>query len=123
VDIATSPNTTLVKELFESLGIRARLETHNAGHGYVTVSCSDAAKIKIFNPQLFTHRRTMLEKLANAKVFKTRWPDWLRTEVTTMIRKGMSDREIADTVVDEDGVYLGMRTIKKKRIVLTSIIE
>ncbi len=114
VDIATSPNTDFVKSLFESLGLHTRVRVHR-GYGYVSISASDADKIQIFNPELLTYRRIMLEKLAHAKIFQGSWPDWLESKVESLIRTGLSEREISERVLDEDKVYLRMRTIKTKR--------
>ena len=101
--------------------MHTKVEIHRQLYGYVSISCADAAKIQIFNPELVTHRRVMLEKLVNAKVFRTRWPDRLRMEVQRLVGRGLSDREIADTILDQYNVYVRMRTIKEKRNGMTSI--
>lgn len=115
VEIATSPNTAFVRELFESLGIHARGWINREGYGYVRISYADAFAISIFNPSVMTYRRQLLEKLANAIVFRGRWPNWLDSRILDLARKGLSDREISETILDESGVYARIRTIKRKR--------
>jgi hypothetical protein len=115
VRIATSPNTTFIKKLFESLGLHTRVFVSRNGYGYVGIPYRDAFAIQIFNPLLATHRRIMLEKLAAAKVFRGRWPDWLDAKVDDLARNGLSDREISEAILDEYNVYARIRTIKKKR--------
>ena len=114
VDIATSPNTDFIWRLLCSLGLRTWVRVHR-GYGYVSISCKDAALIQIFNPRLSTYRRMTLEKLASAKVFPRRWPDWLDARVDSLIRAGLSERQISEQILSEHGVYLRMRTIKKRR--------
>ena len=114
VDIATSPNTNFIQRLYESLGLHARVRVHR-GYGYVSISANDAAKLQIFNPNLLTYRRATLEKLVAARVFHNRWPDWLEAKVQFLIREGLSERRICELVLEEDTVYVRMRSIKAKR--------
>lgn len=115
VDIATSPNTTFVKELFESIGLHSRIWVSRLGYGYVGTPYSGASTIQIFNPLLTTHRGAMLKKLTTAKVFRGKWPGWLDTMVRDLVAKGLSERKICEAILDQYGVYARMRTIKKKR--------
>lgn len=77
VDITTSPNTRLIKALLSSLGLHTTVSFFR-NSSRVTVSASDAAQIQIFNPELYTHRRKILEKLVGARTFPRHWPKWLR---------------------------------------------
>lgn len=114
VDIATSPNTNFIRRLFVSLGLHTNVRVHR-GYGYVSISCRDAASIQIFNPFLATYRRVTLEKLVSAKVFRSKWPNWLSAKVDCLIRAGLSERQISESILSEYCVYLRMRTIKKRR--------
>jgi hypothetical protein len=118
VDICTSPNTNFIRRLLGSFGFRTRVRVQR-GYGYVSISCQDAALIQIFNPHLSTYRRAALEKLASAKVFRSRWPDWLKSRVDSLIRAGLNERQISESILSEHGVYLKMRTIKKRRSALS----
>ena len=118
VDIATSPNTNFIKRLLGSLGFHTNVRVHR-GYGYVSISCRDAASIQIFNPFLMTYRRTALERLVSAKVFRGKWPNWLSAKVDSLIRAGLDDRRISESILSEHGVYLRMRTIKKRRSALS----
>lgn len=69
VDIATSPNTMFIKNLFDSVGLHTRVRVHR-GYGYVSISVINGARIQIFNPEVLTYRRKMLEKLAKTQVFR-----------------------------------------------------
>ncbi len=114
VDIATSPNTVFVKNLVESLGFHTNVRVHR-GYGYVSISAADAARIQIFNPELQTYRRLVLEKLVAAETFHKNWPDWLGTKVDSLIRAGLTERRICESILEEYNVYLRMRTIKARR--------
>jgi hypothetical protein len=114
VDIITQPNTQLVVALFQSLGIHARVGT-NHDCGMVTISGSDAAKIKVFNPEVMTHRRKILEKLTNARTFQRHWPRWLQAKVETLLIQGLEEREICERLLDEEDVYVKYKTIRGKR--------
>lgn len=111
-EIATSPNTSFVKALFESLGLRTLVRVHR-GYGYVSVSAVDAARIQLFNPDVMTYRRELLEKLANARTYNP-WPKWLEAKVSRLIRRNLSSREIAERIL-EDGVFIRPRTVNRKR--------
>src|SRR3989454_9251046 len=113
VDIATSPNTLFVKRLVDSLGIHTRVRIHR-GYGYVSISCKDAAKIQIFNPEIPTHRRKMLEKVVGASIFRSAWPDWLNAKIERLVKNGLGPREICIRLLEEDNVYAKMRTVKRK---------
>jgi len=112
VDICTSPNTNFIRRLLGSLGLRTRVRVHR-GYGYVSISCQDAALIQIFNPYVSTYRRMALERLAFAKVFRGKWPNWLNSRVHSLIRVDLNERQISESILSEYGVYLRMRTIKK----------
>ena len=71
-------------------------------------------RIQVFNPVLLTHRRKLLERLAKAKTFQRHWPGWLDEKVGGMIRAGRGVREICETVLDEDNVFIKMHTVKRK---------
>ena len=113
-EIATSPNTEFVKALFVSLGLKTLVRIHR-GYGYVSVSAADAARIQLFNPDFMSHRRLLLEKLARARVFHGRWPEWIRARVDELGRREMSPREIAETVLRENGVFIKPRSVNKRR--------
>ena len=114
VDICTAPNTNFIRRFFTSLGLHTRVRVYR-GYGYVSISCQDAASIQIFNPCLSTYRRMTLEKLVSAKVFRSKWPNWLNSRVNSLIRAGLNERQIAESILSEHGVYLRMRTIKNRR--------
>ncbi len=114
VDITTLPNTTVVHALLRSLGIRTRIG-FSRGYGYVVVSAVEAARIRIFNPNVLTHRRKMLEKLVSAKTFRKPWPSWLESKVGRLLRSGLTIREICEKVLREDNTYVKMNTLKRKR--------
>ncbi len=114
VAITTSPNTEFVNSLLRSLGCRTHVEV-SPGFSKVVLSAPQAAKMRIFSPEVLTYRRKTLEKLVNAKTFERRWPDWLQAKVTRLIASGLSTREIRDRVLDEDNVFVRLHTIKRKR--------
>jgi hypothetical protein len=114
VDIVTQPNTHLIATLFQSLGIHSRIgSSHECG--MVTISGADAARIKIFNPEVMTHRRKILQKLTNARTFQRHWPRWLQAKAEVLLSQGLKDREICEKLLEEDNVYVKYKTISGKR--------
>ena len=118
-EIVSSPNTEFVKALFNSLELRTLVKIQR-GYGYVSVSVADAARIKLFNPDISTHRRMLLEKLANARAYSGRWPAWLQSRVAELIHQGLGSRKISEILL-EGGVFVRPRTINiKRRLTLRS---
>jgi hypothetical protein len=111
-EICSSPNTKFVKALFESLGMRTLVRVHR-GYGYISTPAADAARIQLFNPNIATHRRQLLEKLVKAKAYQ-RWPDWLETEVAHLVHQNLGSRDISQRLLEE-GVFVRPRTISRKR--------
>jgi len=80
VDITTSPNTGFVKALLDSLNVHCVVR-FTRGHGAITIRADQAMRIAIFNPEVNTYRRELLEKLVGASVYPRRWPSWLEEKV------------------------------------------
>jgi hypothetical protein len=59
VNIYTAPNSALVNKLFNSLGVPSRIG-YGKGIAYVTLSAPDSMKLRIFNPEIETHRGALL---------------------------------------------------------------
>ncbi len=114
VDITTSPNTEFVKSLFDSLMVPANV-WFLRGYGTVTISGKDAARIKIFNPEVLSYRRRLLERLVNAKTFPRRWPSWLEAKVNNLIKQEPGTREICERILAVDNVYIKMNSANRKR--------
>jgi hypothetical protein len=70
--------------------------------------------IAIFNPQVNTYRRNLLEKLVGANVYPRHWPSWLTEKVDRLIRLGLSKREICERVLYEDNTYIKMHNLSRK---------
>lgn len=112
VTIITCPNTELVRKLAESLGMHAAVGSSRKC-GLVILSTLDAARVSIFNPEILTHRRKMLAKLVRAKKYQRRWPTYLSTKVSSLIRSGLTPIPIARKLLDEDEVYVKTTTVKR----------
>ncbi len=113
VFIVTSPNTKIVRGLLDSVGC------HNTaglskGVGVVAISGADAARIQIFNPDIFTHRRKLLEKMCNAAVYQRHWPEWLEARVEELVCQGLDSSTIRDTLLSKDNVYVKLKTLNRK---------
>jgi len=76
VTITSEPNGKLIKALLESLNANPR-EYRYRGYSGISITVSIANALWIFNPFVDTHRGKLLRKLANAQVFKRKWPEWL----------------------------------------------
>ena len=70
--------------------------------------------IAIFNPQVNTYRRNLLERLVGANVYPRHWPSWLTEKVDHLIRLGLSKREICEHVLYEDNTYIKMHSLSRK---------
>ncbi len=107
VDITTSPNTDFAKALLDSLNVHSVVR-FSRGYGSITIRAEQAVKIGIFNPEVSSYRRKLLEKLAGANVYPRRWPDWLARKVDRLAGMGLSKREICERVLYEDNTYIKM---------------
>jgi hypothetical protein len=106
----------LVSRLLASLDVRNSISRENKRDvGRVSFSVSDAVWIGIFNPGIMTHRKRLLEKLANARTFQRQWPLWLEAKVETLLSRNLGMRDICETLVEEDNVYVKYNTLKRKR--------
>jgi hypothetical protein len=115
VVITTEPNTVFFKALYDSLNIHAYVHK-SKGVGYVTITAKDAMKLKIFNPEVETHRGRLLRRLANARTFQYKWPEWLETKVSRMLKEGFDISTIRNRILFEDDTYVKLKTIKLRRI-------
>jgi len=116
VSITSQPNTDLVSRLLGSLGIHNSISCENKRDmARVSLSISDAVRIGIFNPSIMTHRRKLLERLANARTFPRHWPLWLEARVETLLSQNLGLREVCETLLEERNVYVRYNTLKRKR--------
>ena len=113
VDITTSPNTSFVKALLDSLNVH-NIVRFTKGYGAITIRADQAMGIAIFNPQVNTYRRNLLERLVGANVYPRHWPSWLTDKVDHLIRLGLSKREICEHVLYEDNTYIKMHNLGRK---------
>ena len=113
VDITTSPNTSFVKALLDSLGLHSVIR-FTKGYGVVTIRADQAMRIAIFNPEVDSYRRILLERLVRAHVYPRHWPGWLLEKVDQLIRLGLSKREICERILFEDNTYIKMQTLGRK---------
>lgn len=113
VDITTSPNTGLVKALCDSLGIHNRIRL-SARWSQVTIPADRAASISIFNPDVESYRKKILDRLTKADTYERHWPAWLQDKVELLARSGLSKREICEQLLLEDNTYIKMYTLSRK---------
>ena len=113
VDLTTSPNTSFVKALLDSLDVHSVIR-FTRGYGAITIRADKAAKIAIFNPEMDTYRRKLLEKLVGANVYPRHWPSWLTKKVDHLDRLGLGKREICERILYEDNTYVKLSTLDKK---------
>jgi len=115
VDITTSPNTNLIRSLLSSVGCHPST-SFDGRVSRVTITLSDAARIGIFNPDVHTHRRKILEKLLGASTFERRWPVWLQEEVEKLFEAGFTVKEVRDHLFSEKNVFVKLHTLNRKSI-------
>jgi len=113
VTITSEPNGELIKALLASLNANPR-EYVDRGCSGISITVSAANAMWIFNPFVDTHRGKLLRKLANAHVFQRRWPDWLDLKVRCLVREGLNPSSIRNRVLEEDHVYVKLKTIKSR---------
>ena len=111
--ITSEPNGPLFAKLFAKVGVRATIYK-SKGYDCVPISVSDAAKVRILNPELETHRNLLLNKLAAAQTFQARWPQWLNERVRQLLTKNPDVRAVRNTLLFEDNTYVKLRTLKVK---------
>jgi hypothetical protein len=99
---------------FTSLGVRTLIH-ESKGTGHVTIRAEDAMRLRILNPNLETHRDRLLKRLAGARTFQRRWPGWLDAKVKRLIEDGLPQKIIRDTLLEEDDIYVKLRSIGSRR--------
>jgi hypothetical protein len=114
VGITTSPNRDFINSLLKSVGCRTHVEISRR-FDKVVIALNQAVRIKMFNPEILTHRRKILEKLASAKTFPRHWPRWLQEKVTKLLSSGQDVKEVRNKILDEDNVFVRLRTLQKKK--------
>ncbi len=113
VVLTTHPNGEFFLELLKSLGLQARLYI-SKGEQYVSLRAKVAMRVRLFNPEIPTHRGLILAKVANAKAFQRRWPPWLENRVKQMSDDGLSASEIRNRVLLEHDTYIKLGSIRRK---------
>lgn len=113
VVLTTHPNGRFFLELFESLGLPARLNLSD-GEQYVSIRAKLAMQIQIFNPEIETHRSTLLVALATARAYERRWPTWLETEASKLAKEGLSASEIRNRILFQFQTYVKLETIRSR---------
>lgn len=113
VTITSDPNVRLIKDLLTSLSANPREYWYRGDCG-ISITVAIANTLWIFSPFVDTHRGKLLRKLANARVFPRKWPNWLDLKVKRMILQGRDPSSIRNAVLEEDNVYVKLRSIKSR---------
>jgi hypothetical protein len=113
VTITSEPNVRLIKDLLASLNANPKEYWYRGGCG-ISITVAIANTLWIFSPLVDTHRGKLLRKLANARVFPRKWPEWLDLKVRRMILQGLDPSSIRNAVLEEDNVYVKLRSIKSR---------
>jgi len=113
VDITSEPNGPLFVKLFSAVGIHATIYK-SKGYDCVSISAPDAAKMRIFNPEVETHRGRLLNRLATAQTFPARWPTWLEERVQRLLAEHTDLSKVRNVLLYEDNTYVKLRTLKLK---------
>ena len=111
VTITSEPNVRLIKDLLTSLNANPREYWYRGSCG-ISITVAIANTLWIFSPFVDTHRGKLLRKLANARVFPRKWPTWLDLKVKRMILQGRNPSSIRNAVLEEDNVYVKLKSIK-----------
>ena len=119
VQITSEPNGPLFVKLFATVGVHATIHK-SKGYDCVSISVSDAAEVRIFNPELETHRNRLLNRLAAAQTFQARWPAWLEERVHRLLAENPDVRTVRNTLLFEDNTYVTLRTLKTKVTQMTN---
>ncbi len=118
VEIISEPNGPLFAKLFAAVGIHATIHK-SKGYDCVTISASDAARVRIFNPEVETHRGSLLGKLASAQTFQARWPPWLESRVRHLLAEVTDVAKVRNILLFEDNTYVKLKTLKHKHALMT----
>ena len=113
VEITSEPNGPLFAKLFGRVGVRAMVYK-SKGFDSVSISVSDAARIRIFNPMVETHRGVLLQRLASARTFQARWPPWLEERVHRLLAEHPDVSTVRNKLLLEDNTYVTLKTLKIK---------
>jgi len=113
VAITSEPNGPLFVKLFAMVGVHATIHK-SKGFDCVSISVSDAVRIRIFNPEMETHRGVLLEKLASAQTFQARWPFWLEERVRSLLADHPDLSTVRNILLFEDDTYVKLKTLKTK---------
>jgi hypothetical protein len=95
------------------VGVHATIHK-SKGFDCVSISVSDAVRIRIFNPEMETHRRVLLEKLASAQTFQARWPLWLEERVRSLLADHPDLSTVRNILLFEDDTYVKLKTLRTK---------
>lgn len=113
VEITSEPNGPFFVKLFAKVGVHATIHK-SKGYDCVSITVSEAARIRIFNPEIETHRGMLLKKLANAQTFQARWPPWLGERVRRLFAEHREVSEVRNILLLEDNTYVKLKTLKVK---------
>ena len=55
-----------------------------------------------------------MEKIVGTNVYHRHWPRWLGEKTDSLIRLGLSKREICERILNENNTYIKMHSLNKK---------
>lgn len=115
VHIISLSNASFIQAILKSLGITCRREySARFGTENVIMRMEEAHRLPVYNPWVMSYRFMELNKLMKAKRYAraAEWPDWLRDEITRLVKAKRKAREIFDTLLSRYGVLIPCDTIR-----------
>lgn len=114
VGIITQPNTSLIKLILESLGVKSRKRIFDGRLEGLMISLYDAYRLPVFNPYVRSYRFDLLEKLINAERIRGHWPEWLSDKVDLYLKNGLRGTQIVKKILNEFNIGIRTKQIYKR---------
>lgn len=113
VGIISQPNTTLIKNILESLGINTSIRIFRDDLEAVVTSVEDAYKIPLFNPFVKSYRYSQMKKLATAEKLHWHLSEELNNKIKGYLSSGVKGTALIRKLLETENIRVRAKAIRR----------
>jgi len=114
VGVLSYPNTKLIKNIIESLGIRNSIRVFRKNNlEAITVSVEDAYKIPLFSRIVNSYRFNQMKMLATSEKLHWHMSKELRNKVENYLQSGLNGTALVKELLDKENIRVRTKAIRR----------
>ena len=113
VGIISQPNTTLIKNILESLGIESSIRIFRDDLEAVVTSVENAYKIPLFNPIVKSYRYLQMKKLATAEKLHWHMSEELNNKIRNYLSSGIRGTTLVKKILETENIRVRTKAIRR----------